>query len=118
MTTYNHHRCATCRFAWSTAQTHEAPAEGGCMRERDLDTLVELSHRKGDEELASDAETWGSESDCPIWESRSMGVCPDHGIYDAEGGCERCAFGEAEDDIDAPPLTDAQVHGLAHLLEE
>lgn len=35
-----------------------------------------------------------------------------------EPGCGPSSRGEAEDDIDAPPLTDVQVHALADLLDE
>lgn len=95
MADYAHHRCTTCRHAWSRPQTREEPADGGCNRETELGMLYQIRLTRG--ETPGRCDEWGTMADCPLWESRRMAVCPHHGLHALDDGCDSCLFEHVAD---------------------
>lgn len=73
-------RCETCEHALVLHYDHET----GLMEH---DCAVRAYEQ--------DAE-YGWAKDCPEWEKKQVGFCPEHGAYDEDDGCVQCLMDDAE----------------------
>jgi hypothetical protein len=78
--------CATCRFDWERPATRNESGDGGCARQDEIDTLAEL---RGLETVE-----WGATEACPLWESRPVSLCPQHGPFPGDDCCYVCLVPE------------------------